>query len=440
MKMSTFRASTMRSRVHRILRVLATFGAGLVVILVIAFFFLTRPFVESPWEQARPNPDSIYENGAILPEDAGGIPIVSPFHLETDPMEGLLLINFDMDPDTVYVGFEPQFFDDEVHGRGLLVIGWRVDERVDIYHDPGLRLDPGTYGITGKGLHAMVERSFSKATLELGSSGIRADIAFDDLQGRPVHLMVRETDLRRRSHFGLLAPMGVAASDPPSLPLVYVDGFYFVRRAGSEYRIEIDGRLHRNDPIPLILDGTRVYFLRYSTDPFIVTWNPDTSARVRTLAPEQGDGTDTVIAHSEGVRYELEANGAFREIRRMSRREADREVVIEFSPAVPQLLALADGTDVNGAFRITAQPSLGVVRGIWRIERRGGELQLEIVPDGGWTPGPAPRMARLLFRAVSMFRTWPTTYRWRGTIELPPPESPHEGALRFRSGWDRTGE
>jgi len=80
--------------------------------------------------------------------------------------------------------------------------------------------------------------------------------------------------------------MGDAATDPPALPLVYVDGFYFVRRAGAEYRIGIDGRSHRNDSIPLLLDRARVHFLRYSADPCIVSWNADSEVRLRPLDPD----------------------------------------------------------------------------------------------------------------------------------------------------------
>lgn len=424
----------------RIRRVLSALSAGVAVLILLAAFLLTRPFTEADWEYAQPNPESIYVGGENGPSDANGIPIVSPFHLQTDPMAGLLLINFEQDPDTVYVGFEPQVFDDGVHGRGLLVIGWRADGRVDVFHQAGLRLDPQTYGITGAGLHAMVERSFSEALFELGPVGVQADISFHDLQGRPVRLVVRETDPRPRTPFGLLAPMGIAASDPPALPLVYVDGFYFVRRAGTEYRIEIDGQSHRNDFIPLILDGTPVHFLRYSSDPFIVTWNPDAEARVRILEPDPVPVAGIATAYAEGVRYDVDVNGAFHEIRRMSRREGDHEVTVEFNPAFPQLLALVDGVEVAGEFRITAQPSVGTVRGNWRVVRQGGELHLEIAPDGGWTPGPAPPMARALFRTVSMFREWPTTYVWRAMIQLPAPDAPREDSLTFRSGWERIAQ
>jgi hypothetical protein len=420
----------MSSKPHRNCLLRLLLSAGVALVMVSAALFLTRPFTEAPWKELPSNPISIYENDSVTQ-------IVSPFHLQTDPMAGLLLINFESDPDSIYVGFEPQAFDDTVHGRGLLVIGWRVDGKVDVYYQTGLQLNPDTYWIAGSGLNMMVERPFSDAIFDLGPAGVRADIAFDDLQGRMVHLEVSETDPRPRTPFGLLAPMGDAVSAPSALPLVYVDGFYFVRRAGTEYRIEIDGRSHRNDRIPLILDGAWVHFLRYSADPFIVTWNADPETRLRLLQPDFEPGKGSLTASADGVRYELEVNGPFREIRRMSRQEDEHLVVIEFTPAIPQLLALADDVEVAGKFRVTTRASLGTVAGSWRLVRQGTELNIEILPDGGWTPGPAPRMARLLYRAVSTFREWPTTYIWRGTIQLPLPGEADNVSIDFQSGWKR---
>ena len=424
-------------RWRTLFRILMVGAVGIAVLLVSAFLVASRPFAEPPWVEASPNSLAIYRNVASSRVDRAQVPVVSPFHLAHDPMTGLLLINFEQDPDVVYHGLEPQSFDDAVHGRGILVIGWRVDGLVDVYYQTGLRLNPDTYGIAGKGLNAMVERPFSDALFELGPRGAQADIRFEDLDGRPVHIVVHETDTRPRTSFGLLAPMGVAASDPPALPLVYVDQFSFVRRAGTELRIEIDGRSHQSDFLPFILDGTPVHFLRYSAAPFVITWNPDVAARVRTLDPRVEAGAGVHGAHADGVRYELEANDGFLEIRRMSRREGEHEVMIEFTPAIPHLLALADAAAANGAFRVSAEPGLGTVRGSWHVTRNGSELNMELRPDGGWTPGPGPRMARLLFRAISMFRQWPTTYLWRGTIQLPAPDAPRDSPLAFHSGWER---
>ena len=92
---------------------------------------------------------------AVMAEDT--VKIANPFRISIDPMERLLLVNFEKDPETLYVGFEPQVFDDNINGKGHLVIGWRVDGRVDVYHEPGLRIDKGKYDIAGKGLANMIE-------------------------------------------------------------------------------------------------------------------------------------------------------------------------------------------------------------------------------------------------------------------------------------------
>jgi hypothetical protein len=262
------------------------------------------------------------------------------------------------------------------------------------------------------------------------------DLGFRDLEGREIRLLIRETDTRPRRPFAFLAPMGRAASAPPALPLVFVHDFYFVRRAGSEVRIEIDGGARRGDPIPLLLDGTRVHFLRYSADPFIVTWNPTPEGRANVLEVGSEAVKGVVLAEARGVRYELEANGEFREIRRMSRR-GGHFVVVEFTPALPHLLALRDEVEVSGAFRIFADPTAGTVTGRWRVARQDGKLHLEAVPERGWTPGEAPWMARLLFRTVSMFRTWPTTFIWRATLQLPRVDQEVQGSLPLQSAWER---
>jgi hypothetical protein len=418
-------------------RILLGLAAGGAAALGTGALILTRPFREAPWEEGPLNPASIYENEGTHPGEAPAIPVVSPFHFHTDPMAGLLLINFERDPDRIYLGLEPQAFDDEIHGRGLLVIGWRVDGQVDVFHDPGLKLDPKTYGIAGKGLHAMEERSFAGARFELGASGAQVDLRFRDQEDREIRLLVRETDTRPRRPFSFLAPMGSAASDPPALPLVFVHDFYFVRQAGTEIRIEIDGRPHRGDPFPLLLDGARVHFHRYSADPFIVTWNPTTDGSFDVLALDSEAAHGVYRAEARGVRYDLAASGDRREIRRMSRRHGSHEVVVEFAPAFPHLLALRDGVELSGAFRISTDPDAGTVTGRWRVTRQDRELRLEVSPEGGWTPGQAPRMVRLLFRAVSMFRTWPTTYVWRGTMQLAPAGQEADGPRSFQSKWER---
>ncbi len=91
-----------------------------------------------------------------------GTPLPIPFSISITPMEALLFTTFEQDPDSVYSAFEAQRFDDDLQGTGQLVIGWRVDGKVDIFHDPQLRLNPDGYDVCVGGLAHMVPRGLSE--------------------------------------------------------------------------------------------------------------------------------------------------------------------------------------------------------------------------------------------------------------------------------------
>jgi hypothetical protein len=144
-----------------------------------------------------------------------------------------------------------------------------------------------------------------------------------------------------------------------------------------------------------------------------------------------------LIAEGGGARYDLRANGVFREIQRMTRSEGDQQVAVEFAPAFPQLLALRDGASVDGSFRVSTEPPAGVVTGTWHVVRQGRRVEIVVVPSGGWTPGQAQPMARLLFRVIGVFRSWPTTYRWTGTVDLADPGEDVGASMPLTSMWER---
>jgi hypothetical protein len=220
-----------------------------------------------------------------MPED---IKLFQPFQINIDPMERLLLINFEKDPDTVYLGFEPQVFDDDVHGKGHLVIGWRVNGKVDVYHQPGLTLKPETYDITGKGLNLLIPTTFTSASFEINEFGVQAHYSFTDTDNRSILIRITERNNKTRKPFGLLAPMGDAAEKPSSLPLVFLHDFYFVRKNGTEIEIIIDGRKHKPDELPFPMDLTKMYFTRYSPEPLIVILNKAFSGKISPIPVRKG--------------------------------------------------------------------------------------------------------------------------------------------------------
>ncbi|TVQ18665.1 MAG: hypothetical protein EA382_17490 [Spirochaetaceae bacterium] len=358
----------------------------------------------------------------------GPLPLIVPFRIDVDPMERLLLVNFERDPDDTYVGMEPQVFDDAIHGSGHLVIGWRQDGRVDVYHQPGLKLSPGRYDITGKGLAHMVERQFAAATYEVDDSGVQAHYEFTDIHGRAVVIRISERNPRRRKPFGLLAPMGAVAEAPSALPLVLLHEFYFVRKKRTAIEISFDGAQHRPDELPVPMDFTRMLFTRYSPRPLIATLNPAYDGLLEPLQVRPGQAQTRSGEHS----IALEWTTGVPAISRVTRRHPRYPVELRFDRPFPDIGTLADNTHVTGGFDIAGHPSTGRIVGAYTVEKTNGQAKVVMIPTPGWKPCPTKLSLRFLYTVARVFSHWPTTYRWTAIIQ----ERDH-GARWMRSEWCR---
>lgn len=299
-------------------------------------------------------------------EGRGSDYFYTPFHLRVAPMERLLLIN--LQDGQFYKGAEPQWFDDDQHGHGLLVILYRVDGKVDVYHDPALTLDPVAYQIEA-GLGEMVACHFERRHFEIRPEGIDIDIAFTDLAGRSIVLRIRERSGKRAGQFALLAPLGETIEDPDAMPLFFLDDFSFVKIAGTDVTVSVGGATRKMVKLPVPLGGSRVYLTRYCGDPFIAFWNPESDAPL-----PRADVAGAGILAVNGVSYDLVENAGYYEIAEMTRGQTGRgdrparEVCITFTPPFPNITALRNDASVAGSFRIKMArvPEAGEVRGEWR--------------------------------------------------------------------------
>jgi hypothetical protein len=94
-----------------------------------------------------------------------------PLPLGIEPIARFL--NFELSDDPTYDGLELQWFDDDLHGRGMLAfLSRRADRRVDYYRQRCLRLDPGGYELGG-GTGSWTETDFEVARLEVARRGRR---------------------------------------------------------------------------------------------------------------------------------------------------------------------------------------------------------------------------------------------------------------------------
>jgi hypothetical protein len=339
------------------------------------------------------------------------VQIINPFLIDIDPMERLLLVNFEKDSDSVYVGFEPQVFDDDVNGTGHLVIGWRVDGRVDVYHQPGLKLNPDKYNIAGKGIAHMVEREMPDAYFEVNDFGAQAFYRFDDIHERAVHIKISESNPRKRKPFGLLAPMGHAAENPSSLPFFLMNDFYFVRKKHTEIALTINGKVHQTDPFPIPLDWTRMTFMRYSSNPLIANINPAFEGELTQFTVQQGWNT---IA--EDTELEISMEGGKPLIKSLKRKHHEHIVTLSFEPGFPDINSLETNSKTQGSFKIMGHPSTGYIQGEYTIEKVNSETRIILIPSKGWKPKPDRLSLRFLYRVVKIFRQWPASYQWTASI------------------------
>ncbi len=403
---------------------------------------------------SRPANESPYPDGLVSSSD--GFPLFNPFKIAIDPMERLLLVNIENDPDSVYIGFEPQVFDDPVNGQGMLVIAWRVDGRVDVFHQPSLSLDPEKYDIAGKGLAHMAEREMKEAFFHVDEKGVQALVEFEDLLGREVHVSISEGNPRKRKPFGLLAPMGDAAENPSAMPLVLLHDFYFVRQKHTEISVRIDQKEHHIDKLPMPIDRTKMYFTRYSPTPFIVTLNPAIDGLIMLLSAEPGRdvmdlpaGTGQEASHGDSPgrlpagnygrmpagttgSIGLSWDGPVAGIAYVKQSDGKHEITLAFDPPFPNLEALPDGANVSGKFVVQGHPTTGKITGDYLVMKTGQRLHLEMVPSGGWIPNERKLSVRIIYRMAKLFREWPKTYRWTAAVEIH-----DDGQAHMRSGWER---
>ncbi len=343
------------------------------------------------------------------PEPTGDV--WCPFSLRIDELSAML--NFELVDHPVYDGGELQWFDDEVHGTGMLAfLSRREDRRVDYYLQAGLHVDRGGYEIGG-GIGSWTEIDFDAARLVVTPDGVHAEAAFTDRDGRSVEVRVDDRDGRRRRPGGLLAPVSATIERPVSLLLVWMPRFDLLRTTGARPVIRIDGSDVETGRLP----GVRLHrrhLVKYASPVVTIELN---------RAP---DGAPPVEA--SGSQVELDRAGAVREV---SAQFAGHRSRLRFDPAVPDLARLADGSTSTGRWHVEVDRTR-LTGGTWSTARTGDTVALGLDVDERWKPGRLPWLMRLVTTVVPVFRRWPTTYRWRAALHL---------GLRptLSSRWERTG-
>jgi hypothetical protein len=337
--------------------------------------------------------------------------LLCPLSLRVDEIAGML--NFELADHPVYDGGELQWFDDDVHGTGMLAFLSRRDSRrVDYYAQRGLRVDRGGYEIGG-GTGSWTEIDFDVARLVVSEQGVDAEARFTDIDGRAVEIRVDDRDGRPRRPAGLLAPVSAGIELPINLLLVWMPRFDLVRLTGTPPVLRIDGVDVATGRLP----GMRVHrrhLIKYAAPVVTVELNRTDAGTLRGATADQ--------------HMALDSAGALREV---STAHAGHRARLLLDPAVPDLAGLADGAPAAGRWHVEID-GVRLTGGTWSAARAGDDVAVELDVDERWKPGRLPWLMRLVTTVVPVFRRWPTTYRWRARVRVG-----SEPTMSAR--WERTG-
>lgn len=322
-----------------------------------------------------------------------------PMSLRLTRPRRLMLISLAHDP--VYGDIEVQWVDEpELGGQGIVLLAVRrADGTADVLVDERLRLPRADYDVAA-GLASFHPARMQPARFVVDERGVDADVATLLPDGRSFHLTVRERLTGARTSVDMLAPAGHSMTQPRFFPFFWMGEIGFVRWRGAQVTVRVDGRSSR-----VVRVGVPWRLARYATAPMTALWNEAYVGPV-----PRGDLADLAML----------------EVRRDG-----HALTIVHDPPFPDVSAMPPGMRTHG--RVTASvDGRAQLGGRYWARRDADVVRAGVDIDQQWDPGPQPAMVAAVFRMLTVFRTWPTTYRWRATIDLGADEPTLSG------GWMRT--
>ena len=336
----------------------------------------------------------------------GGDELLVPISLELSPIRNLLIIDVADDP--VYRTLEPQVLA-EPEGEAVVLLAYRHDDHVELYAPSGSVVDASGYDGLGEGLLGIDHAPFEQARFEVTDDGLQLDLAVTGTNGRRFDLHIHEHLAGGRDRFPMLAPVGGSFDTPSFFPFLWLPGLSFVPVRGTEVDVRVGGQSRRVPRLPLPIGGRRYLMARYDPDVLVCQLNPDSirvvpRVPVRTGRAPGGPDIDIVeVEHGFAIAGVQVARGG-------------HTCAVRLDPPLPDITGPPVPPRRSGALLLQAD---GTTELQARYELTRGEGRVEIVIEGfgPWRTRLRRSLLALLFR-LPLFRRWPTSYRWEGTVEL----------------------
>lgn len=330
--------------------------------------------------------------------------VAFPFKVEIDSMERLIVCSLKNDPEFLMI--EPQVFNDPINGKGMRIILYRKDQKVDIYWQAGVIINRDTITI-GAGIGHFEETLVQPSRFEITDKGVDIDIKFMDAQGRIVELKIAENAAGIKP-FPFLAPVGKDIDNPKRLFLAHMLEFDFVHKTGTVFSCKIGDRSIKPESFPILRNYKKVMFIRYSGFPVVGTLNPPMAEPVTFEAVTPGN------TEVDGMSVNVDNH---RRIKQVSVTSEKKKVELVFPDGFPNLYDVKDGSEEKGEwlYRIAGMTITG---GIFNLSRSGSYIEIEMDVNQNWRPRNLPFSFKLFTLLSKSFRNWPTTYKWNGLINL----------------------
>jgi hypothetical protein len=118
-----------------------------------------------------------------------------------------------------------------------------------------------------------------------------------------------------------------------------------------------------------------------------------------------------------------------RRVSRISCGVEPRNVEMSFRPGFANLIGLPERPQAVGNWTIRLG-GVEITGGAYRASRTGDAVAVSLDVTNNWKPSGLPPSMKILTGIVRKFRTWPTTYRWRGVVRDGEPPT-------MQCGWER---
>ncbi len=324
--------------------------------------------------------------------------ILSPFNLSFEPMDRLLLINFEDDP--LYYGIELQVLN--IGGEFYpLVIMYRKDDLIDFYYTNDTALSDRKRTIT----NLIKNTSFNQLEtidykFDFDEMGLDCYLFLKDKMENEVEIKIKENFPGRKLN-SILTPIYAVDKNPQYFPIVYLKKFNMIINKDTEIFVKIKEDIKKPAELPVKIENQNFYLARYSLNPVSCIWNKNYAGNLNPLILDIGK----INSIKDNLTYELLNNKGNFEIKKVTGvDELNHSLSFEFSPAIPNLLSLKSDIKIKGKFSLIIDNKGGIFAGLYHINRKNKLIQFSIHPTKGWQPFPG--------------KLWLKTYRWDANIEI----------------------